>query len=338
MSVYNGHKYLAETIDSILNQTLADFEFVLIDDGSNDGALEIMKTKQAGDQRIKLLQNEKNIGLAASLNRGIGIAKGKYIARMDADDICLPTRFQKQVDYLEKHSEIWFLGCGIYHINDNGNTIKEVVYSDNPKKLRWNMIFGNEGVVAHPCVMMVTEKIKKYGAYKLTQASQDLELFSRFFDFTPLPITNLQEPLVKCRWHENSFSVKHAELQRNVSNEIRLNTLNKAFNKKYSFQTVEAFRLLNYRNHTYSKEQLILLIKDWFQIWKDFQTKFHVSDTDMEPMYDQLFFRIKNHVSIFPPSKTDPNTIWLGNILPFMDVKIALRFLNYKRNIKKTNQ
>ena len=293
MSVYNGHKYLGETIDSILNQTHADFEFILIDDGSNDGALEIMKTKQAEDQRITVLQNEKNIGLAASLNRGIGIAKGKYIARMDADDICLPNRFQKQVNYLETHLEIWILGCGIYHIDDNGNTIKEVVYSDDPQKLRWNMIFGNEGVVAHPCVMMVPDKIKKYGAYKITQASQDLELFSRFFNFMPLPITNLQEPLVKCRWHENSFSVKHAQLQRKVSNEIRLNTLNKAFNKKYSLQAVEAFRLLNYHDQNYSKEQLLLLLKDWFQIWKEFQTKFKISDIEMEPMYEQLFFRIK---------------------------------------------
>ena len=338
MSVYNGHKYLGETIDSILIQTLADFEFILIDDGSSDGALEIMKSKQAGDQRIRLIQNEKNIGLAASLNRGIEIAKGKYIARMDADDICLPTRFQKQVDYLEKHPEIWILGCGNYHIDDKGNILNVGSFFDNPLKLRWNMIFGKDGVVLHPCVMMVTDKIKQYGAYKLTQASQDLELFSRFFDFMPLPITNLQEPLVKCRWHENSFSVKHAQLQHQVSNEIRFNTLNKAFDKKYSIQTVEAFRLLNYHDQNYSKEQLLLLIKDWFQIWKAFQTKFNVSDAEMEPMYEQLFYRIKNLVSIFPPSKTDLNTIWLGKILPFMNVKIALQFVKYKHDLKKINK
>ena len=338
MSVYNGQKYLGESIESVLNQTLADFEFILIDDGSSDGTLEILKTKQAGDQRITLLQNEKKIGLAASLNRGIGIAKGKYIARMDADDICLPTRFQKQVDYLEKHPDTWILGCGIYLIDENGNTIMKRIYSDNPQNIRWSMIFGHGGPVGHPCVMMVIDKIRQYGAYKLTQASQDLELFSRFFDFMPLPITNLQEPLLKLRWHGNNFSVKHAQLQRKVSNEIRLNTLNKTLNKKYSLQTVEAFRLLNYRDHTYSKEQLLFLIKDWFQIWKEFQIKFNVSDIEMEPMYEQLFYRIKNHVSIFPPSKTDTNIIWLGKILPFMDVKIALRFVNYKRNIKKTNK
>ena len=108
MPVYNCEKYLRESIESILNQTFKDFEFLIINDGSSDKSAEIVESYN--DNRINFVQNEKNIGLAASLNRGLDIAKGEYIARMDADDISLPERLEKQVRFMETNPQIGICG------------------------------------------------------------------------------------------------------------------------------------------------------------------------------------------------------------------------------------
>ncbi|HKQ33129.1 MAG TPA: glycosyltransferase family A protein, partial [Thermodesulfobacteriota bacterium] len=108
MTVYNGEKFLNEAIDGILNQTFRDFEFLIINDGSTDGSREIIKSYK--DPRINLVDNESNIGLTASLNRGLSLAGGEYIARQDADDISLPERLEKQISILERNPDIALLG------------------------------------------------------------------------------------------------------------------------------------------------------------------------------------------------------------------------------------
>lgn len=112
MPTYNAEKYLKEAIDSILNQTFTDFEFLIIDDNSKDKTKKIIG--KYNDKRIKLIKGPQK-GLAAALNCGIKKAQGKYIARMDADDISLPARFEKQVNYLEAHPEITVLGTWQEH-------------------------------------------------------------------------------------------------------------------------------------------------------------------------------------------------------------------------------
>jgi len=104
MPVYNGEKYLNEAIDSILNQTYTNFEFLIINDGSTDRSVEIIKGYN--DSRIKLIHNKKNMGLVYTLNRGLALALGKYIVRMDADDISLPNRFKLQLDFMEINTEV----------------------------------------------------------------------------------------------------------------------------------------------------------------------------------------------------------------------------------------
>ena len=108
MPAYNAEKYIGEAIDSILNQTFTDFEFIIIDDGSSDRTADIVKSYS--DPRIRLLANERNSGIVASLNRGIQKATGKYIARMDADDYSRLDRIKKQVDFLDNHPEVIALG------------------------------------------------------------------------------------------------------------------------------------------------------------------------------------------------------------------------------------
>ncbi|HXK49687.1 MAG TPA: glycosyltransferase family 2 protein, partial [Clostridiales bacterium] len=109
MSVYNSEQYLQESIDSILDQTFNDFEFIITDDCSTDGSFEIIKSYAMLDKRIKYFRNSENIGLTKSLNLMLDIAKGKYIARMDSDDISMPDRFSKQFDFMENNPEIGVL-------------------------------------------------------------------------------------------------------------------------------------------------------------------------------------------------------------------------------------
>lgn len=125
MAVYNGEKYLAQSIESILNQTFQDFEFIIIDDGSKDNSLRIIKEYQYKDCRVKIKKNKENIGLPASLNKGLKIAKGKYIARQDADDISLSNRLEVQYNYMEDNSDVDILGSDNYYIDIGGNIFSE---------------------------------------------------------------------------------------------------------------------------------------------------------------------------------------------------------------------
>ena len=110
MSVYNtSETYLKEAIESILNQSLPDFEFIIINDASNRATSAILN--QYTDERIVRIENQQNLGITASLNEGLEIARGRYIARMDADDVSFPERLSKQYQYMEKHPHIAVLGC-----------------------------------------------------------------------------------------------------------------------------------------------------------------------------------------------------------------------------------
>ena len=105
MSVYNDSKYLSESIKSILDQTLKDFEFIIVDDGSLDNSFDLLRRFKKKDNRIKILKNNSNMGLAFSLNKAIKESKGKYIARMDADDLSMPDRLKKQIIFFQKYKE-----------------------------------------------------------------------------------------------------------------------------------------------------------------------------------------------------------------------------------------
>ena len=114
MAVYNGEKYLKPAIESILNQTVKNFEFIMIDDVSKEGSLEILKKFSKKDKRIKILRNKINIGLAKSLNRAIKLSKGEFIARMDVDDISLSERLEFQLKFLNENPDYAFCGCNCF--------------------------------------------------------------------------------------------------------------------------------------------------------------------------------------------------------------------------------
>ena len=165
MSVYNAEKFLNSAIESITNQTFTDFEFIIIEDCSTDKTLEILKEFKEKDNRIKIIKKEKNEGpkgFIKNLNVGLNMAQGKYIARMDADDISLPERFQKQVIFLENNPEISMVGAQIDFINEKNEIIGEKIGALEHEEIV-NKI-TSQIQLFHPVIML--EKIKTYNTEK----------------------------------------------------------------------------------------------------------------------------------------------------------------------------
>lgn len=145
MSVYNEKpEYLRRAIDSILDQTFQDFEFIIINDGSTEKeCLDTLDEYAKKNDRIKLIPNEKNLGLTKSLNRGIALAQEKYVARIDSDDIADIHRLEKQLDFMEKNSQCALCGSWSYIIDENNNAIGEKKFYTDYEKIRKNILFFN---------------------------------------------------------------------------------------------------------------------------------------------------------------------------------------------------
>lgn len=204
MPVYNGEKYLREAIDSILNQTFTDFEFVIINDASKDTTEEIIKSYN--DDRIVYLKNEQNLGVAGTLNKGLDIAKGEYIARIDADDIALPERFKKQVEHMDKHDNIGVLGSDII-IFGEGLEDKKYSFCHKKEEAKAGLFFKSS--IAHPTVMIRSSILKDY-SLKYTEKYNGFEDFALWWDIAKYSdIEVLPEFLVKYRQHSSQVTKKH---------------------------------------------------------------------------------------------------------------------------------
>jgi len=178
MSVYNEAKYLDKSIKSILKQTYTNWEFIIIDDFSSDSSKEIIKNYANNDIRIKLIQNSNNIGLPASLNKGILLSKGDYIARMDADDICLPTRFERQISFMQKNMSIDVLGTGVEIIDYKNDSFGKIILNENHFDIINNI--SGKNLFFHPSVMLKRSFFDKVGLYEESlRKGQDLELWVR---------------------------------------------------------------------------------------------------------------------------------------------------------------
>ncbi|MCK8600205.1 glycosyltransferase [Desulfoferrobacter suflitae] len=209
MAVCNGERFVREAVDSIVNQSFRDFEFIVIDDGSTDGTRTIIESYS--DPRIRAFRNEQNIGLTRSLNKGLALARGKYIARQDADDISYSHRFACQTAYLRSHPEIVALGAQLCFIDEDGLPIgneSRVTRHDDIVA----MLMRGEGALPHPVVMMRADVIGEVGGYREKfMAAQDLDLWLRLAERGRL--ANLESVLLKYRLHELQVGSARRELQ-----------------------------------------------------------------------------------------------------------------------------
>ena len=212
MSVYNGMPYLRDAVESILNQTLHDFEFIIIDDGSTDGTSQLIKDYASCDPRIVILENDENIGYSRSLNKGFARACGSYIARQDADDISLPDRFEKQLAYFDRHPDVGLLGTRPIFIDENDEIIQDssYIFVSRPEDIPSRLMDNN--CIHHGSIMVRKEIIDQVGFYKVElEPSEDYDLWLRISEISK--IANLEEGLYKYREHKQSISSKKRTIQ-----------------------------------------------------------------------------------------------------------------------------
>ena len=208
MSVYNAERYVAEATESILNQTFEDFEFIIIDDGSTDKSLKILERYAKQDDRIRLI-SRANRGLAASLNEGIELARAPLIARMDADDVSLPERLDKQVAYMAHHTECVALGTGKEVIDGKGRLLTRNPSEHCCHDAITDGLMRGKCWMIHPSTMLRKDMVRRiYGYRPEFRVAQDYDLWLRLSEVGEL--ANLPEPLIRYREHSQSVSTRHA--------------------------------------------------------------------------------------------------------------------------------
>ena len=208
MCVYNGEEYLREAVESILNQTFSDIEFIIVDDGSTDNTETILDSFD--DPRILRSRNNENIGLTRSLNKGLAMARGEYIARMDADDISLPERLAAQVAFLDEHPEIGVLGSAVQVIDARGSLIRVLRYPTTHEFFLWSLCFYSP--IAHPTVVFRRTAVEHVGGYDdALLAGQDRDLWQRLS--TAARFANLPEVYLLYRVHPGRISHVHTDIQ-----------------------------------------------------------------------------------------------------------------------------
>ena len=202
MGVFNGLPYLEESIRSILGQTFADFEFLIIDDASSDGSDELIRRHAMQDPRIRLIRREANAGLGAILRLGVEQARGSFVARMDADDVAMPTRLARQVDFLVEHPDTDIVGSYALDVTKNGVPVRERRVPTTHERIV-ELVWSNPFI--HATVMFRRDSILRVGSYDgSARRRQDYELWFRCVA-GGLRFANIPEPLLHYHFSEETL-------------------------------------------------------------------------------------------------------------------------------------
>lgn len=250
---YNAEEYIAEAIESILNQTFRDFEFIIIDNCSTDKTWEIIQRYINKDDRIIALKNERNLGIAGNRNKGLSLARGKYIVWQDADDISMPTRIEKEYEFMEENPEVGIVGGYLQFFNEKENlSIRKYALDD--QSLR-KVIF-RYSPVAQPAAMVRKKCLDEFGEYSLKYpVTEDLDMCFRIG--SKYKFANLQEVVIKYR--ENVSSVTFAKLKK-----MELDTLEirKKYAKGYGYNMTISDKIYNFFQYC-----SIFIVPSRIKIW-----------------------------------------------------------------------
>lgn len=280
MSVYQEPiEWLGCSLDSIQNQTFTDYEFIIVvDDPDYQEAINYIKHRADEDDRIVMLTNEENVGLTKSLNKGLNIARGKYIARMDADDKSYPERFAKQFDFMETHPNVVLCGTSIRYVGGKGNRCQ--IYPSTNDDIKAEMLF-NSGY-SHPTIMIRRQTLLEHHiqydeSYRQTQ---DFRLYEMLYDLGDF--ANLPDVLLDYRVSDKQISTRLRHSQGNLMQMIRRRMINKWL-KRIGYHEVDFGKDIQRLN---IRKDLLHLIKDKKDIY---------FTTFMKTMY---FTNTKNKVGL----------------------------------------
>ena len=210
MSVYNGEDYLSEAIESVLAQSFKDFELIIINDCSTDGTSDILAHYAALDSRVKVHTNEENLRLPSSLNKAISFSEGKYIARMDADDICLPDRLEKQFDFMEENPDIALSSCRFMTLKNGVISSGGCGGKTDHESIKALLLVTNP--ILHPGIIAKADVIRELGYDKSFTCTEDMELWSRFV-MENHKVEILPEYLMIYRLHDKQITETTREKQ-----------------------------------------------------------------------------------------------------------------------------
>ena len=216
MSVFNNELYVKEAIDSILNQTFKDFEFIILDDGSTDRSVDIIQGYT--DSRIRFCRNERNLGLRDSLNRGIRLAEGTYIARMDSDDIASERRLEIQAEYMERHPDVAMCGGNVHYLIEGKIKRNKELFPCSFQEIRIALLRYN--CFFHPTVMLRTDFIRAHELYYQRTFADDYDLWMRIMNQSVLhgkQMINLPEIFLNYRIHSSNFGKRKEEIAKEVT-------------------------------------------------------------------------------------------------------------------------
>ncbi|MCP5054298.1 MAG: glycosyltransferase [bacterium] len=298
MTVYNGEEYLRETVDSILNQTYADFKYLILDNASTDKSRDIIRSYD--DSRIELVELPENIGQVAALNRGLERVETEFVARIDADDISLPKRFEKQVAFMDTHPGVGV--CGTFADAFKGDQIIRWSYPCDPEDIKVKLLF--ECALVHPSVMIRKNILDKHQLkYDETMKhSYDWELWQRVACHAEL--ANISECLLKYRLHTQSESQRTSELQEEAAQRLDTRELARLGLLEHPLRNIHrdvAFETLNIKNRD---PEFLKQTVQWFNALEDANRSLKIYDELALNRFlrQRLFIVLTNNTALGGPA------------------------------------
>ncbi len=303
MSVYNAEKFLPQAIDSILNQSFKDFEFIIVEDCSTDNSLAILNSYAEKDSRIKIIQKQENKrmkGFIENLNIGISEAKGKYIARMDADDIAHPLRFEKQYQYLESNPDIFMVGSAVNFIDEDNKFIKKLEALEYHRDIQKQM--PKTVAMYHPVIMFRNKSNIKY---RNLYYCEDYDLYLRLINENK-KFYNFPESLLDYRILNSSISRKDGNFLRTLfvekAKSFYKESLQKGTDSYHNFIPEDLLSILdNTKKHSKDDLKFALRVSAKFKYKNEFNKLlkiYHQNYTkDIETKILQTIINLPNIVS-----------------------------------------
>jgi glycosyltransferase involved in cell wall biosynthesis len=302
MCVYNGEAYLTECLESIHNQSFSDFEFIIVDDGSTDGSLEILNSYAQKDAHITLVSQTENAGITSAVTEGLKHCRGKYIARMDQDDISLPDRLRVQHDFLVTHPEIDALGAGFDFIDEEGKYISSFPTRPmDPMILRHQMLY--HCVLHNPTVMMRAEFYRKYNSDNQEESffgADDYHFWLRE-NFDHL-YSNIPERLLLYRLHSVRVSNQYSDIQLDSI----LRSAHEAFEKLLRTRIpIEVINTLYFPNRyeTHDQSTIRSAFRVIYQVQRSFEKLNRLNSSQIRSTREFSFEKLMSLVSKYQESK-----------------------------------